>query len=295
METGPRKELLEVALAPDGYSHARRLLACTEGPRALGMLERRIVGVVELARRLDAANEEIRRFAELRLETLRKLGEVLMATQLRGGAGGTRSLPEGVSRRVSSQAQRLAQIPEVEFQAALKSSRSRRALPSVRWMLKSHYDDGTEDGNRAQLEGRAQRIEAALPSSELWSWVGGYMPLAARFGDFPEPLSRLPAARPETVAKSGSKSLIATFRPQLARLLSRLSQGEFPSFELLVAIPPGAVARWLTAESPTRWVLTLLAGWDEHCIVYWGPRWHGFMVGARSLGLFTVSGRGVNA
>jgi hypothetical protein len=291
VEAGPQKELLEVTLSPDGYSRARQLLVRTEAPWALGVLERRLVGVVELARRLNAADGEIRRFAELRLETLRKLGRALSATGLRGGVGGSRRLPDGISRRVSSQAQQLARMPEEEFWGRMEKSRVRRALPSLRWMLNPRSQSEERESTAMTRSEIAKPNPAAepLPLSDLWSWVASYMQPDARLGDFPDPLSQVPVVRSVAAEKLTARSLVATTHPELAGLLERLGRGEHPDLEMLVVLAPGAIARWLGRELPRRWVLLLIPGCDAYTVVYWGPRWHGFAVGARRFGMAAVS------
>jgi hypothetical protein len=291
VEAGPQKELLEVTLSADGYSQARQMLVRTEAPWALGVLERRLVGVVELARRLDAADGEIRRFAELRLETLRKMGHALSAIELRGGPGGSRRLPDGISRRVSSQAQQLARMPEEEFRRRMEKSRVRRALPSLRWMLNPRLQSGGRKSTATTRSESAEPTPAAepLPRLDLWSWVASYMQPDGRLGEFPEPLSRVPAVRSVAAEDLTARSLVATTHPELAGLLERLGKGEHPDLEMLVVLAPGAIARWLGRELPRRWVLLLIPGCDAYAVVYWGPRWHGFAVGARRLGPTSLS------
>ncbi len=105
--------------------------------------------VKEMLRRMDAAFEAQSRFAELEVRCARKLGEILRAQGHRGGrgsnshrdssirGGSSSPLPEWLNWSRSARCQRLAAIPEPEFDRLIRDSKERHRIITQASLLRS--------------------------------------------------------------------------------------------------------------------------------------------------------------
>ena len=122
---------LEPAGREDGLvaqSQLERMLAVTESPGELKGLLDKAAAFQELTSRMRVALEEHNRIAEFRIRVARKLGMVLSQTVQRGGSGRkapgaaqgrggcSAPLPDGITPAQSSRLQKLARIPDEQFQ-----------------------------------------------------------------------------------------------------------------------------------------------------------------------------------
>ena len=117
--------------------------------------------------------------SEIRLRATRRLGEILAETlrekgrpkKVPGGDLFSTSLEElGINKNLSSRAQRLAAIPDREWEATIAGWRERIAASSDRVTLSLFARDKPEKTDTPPLPGRRYRVIYADPP---WHWRGG--------------------------------------------------------------------------------------------------------------------------